>query len=128
MTSRIRSGAKACKSCRSRQELSNKYLLANIGVDTAENEPLELCGKIIQYYSFVSLVAAFVRREVPENGEEEEGAPQKRKHRYMEGERVPVGVGQDPAKQSAAAEGHASDRRQRCPSAFLVRRNLGGIY
>lgn len=68
-------------------------------------------------------VAAFVRREVPENGEEEEGAPQKRKHRYMEGERVPVGVGQDPAKQSAAAEGHASDRRQRCPSAFLVRRN-----
>ena len=28
------------KKCRSRQELSNEYLLAKIGVDTAENEPL----------------------------------------------------------------------------------------
>ena len=51
--------AKACKSCRSRQELSNspcpfsqssfrtdsysnKYLLAKIGVDTAENEHLKV--------------------------------------------------------------------------------------
>ena len=33
------SGAKACKSCRSRQELSNEYLLAKFGFDTAENEP-----------------------------------------------------------------------------------------
>ena len=31
--------------CRSRRELSNEYLLANIGVDTAENEPLEVWGK-----------------------------------------------------------------------------------
>ena len=31
--------------CRSRRELSNAYLLAKIGVDTAENEPLELGGK-----------------------------------------------------------------------------------
>ena len=36
-------GAKVCKSCRSRQELSNEYLLAKIGVDTAENEPLQVC-------------------------------------------------------------------------------------
>ena len=35
------SGAKACKSCRSRQELSNEYLLAKFGFDTAENEPYE---------------------------------------------------------------------------------------
>ena len=28
--------------CRSRQELSNEYLLAKIGVDTAENEPLKV--------------------------------------------------------------------------------------
>ena len=28
--------------CRSRRELSNAYLLAKIGVDTAENEPLEV--------------------------------------------------------------------------------------
>ena len=41
--SRDLSGAKVCKSCsRSRQELSNEYLLAKIGVDTAENEPLKV--------------------------------------------------------------------------------------
>ena len=32
--------------CRSRRELSNAYLLAKIGVDTAENEPLEVWEKI----------------------------------------------------------------------------------
>ena len=32
--------------CRSRRELSNEYLLAKIGVDTAENEPLEVWAKI----------------------------------------------------------------------------------
>ena len=42
--------------CRSRRELSNEYLLEKIGVDTTENEPLDVWGKIIQYYSFVSLV------------------------------------------------------------------------
>ena len=31
--------------CRSRRELSNAYLLAKIGVDTAENEPLEVWGE-----------------------------------------------------------------------------------
>ena len=40
------SGAKACKSCRSRQELSNEYLLAKFGFDTAENEPLKVCQKL----------------------------------------------------------------------------------
>ena len=38
------SGAKACKSCRSRQELSNEYLLAKFGVDTEENEPYNVCS------------------------------------------------------------------------------------
>ena len=58
---RLENGAKDSKTvqrsalCRSRRELSNEYLLAKIGVDTAENEPLEVWGKIIQYYSFVSL-------------------------------------------------------------------------
>ena len=28
--------------CRSRRELSNAYLLANFGFDTAENEPAEV--------------------------------------------------------------------------------------
>ena len=32
--------------CRSRRELSNEYLLDEIGVDTAESEPLEVWGKI----------------------------------------------------------------------------------
>ena len=31
---------------RSRRELSNEYLLDEIGVDTAENEPLEVWGQI----------------------------------------------------------------------------------
>ena len=39
---RGRRGAKEYKSCRSRQELSNEYLLAKIGFDTAENEPLKV--------------------------------------------------------------------------------------
>ena len=47
---RLESGAKAVDSkavqrsalCRSRRELSNEYLLAKIGVDTAENEPLKV--------------------------------------------------------------------------------------
>ena len=37
------SGAKACKSCTSRQELSNEFLLAKFCFDTAENEPLKVC-------------------------------------------------------------------------------------
>ena len=35
------SGEIACKFCRSRQELSNEYLLTKFGVDTVENEPLK---------------------------------------------------------------------------------------
>ena len=42
MQKHVLSGAKACRSCRSRQKLSNEYLLAKIGVDTAENEPLKV--------------------------------------------------------------------------------------
>ena len=38
------SGAKACKSCRSRQELSNEDFLAKFGVDTEENEPYKVCS------------------------------------------------------------------------------------
>jgi hypothetical protein len=36
------SGEKACTSCRFCQERSNEYLLAKIGVDTAENEPFKV--------------------------------------------------------------------------------------
>ena len=36
------SGAKACKHCRYRQELSDKYFIAKFGVDTEENEPYKV--------------------------------------------------------------------------------------
>ena len=39
-------GAKVYKSCRSRQELSNEYLLAKFGFDAAENGPLKVCQKV----------------------------------------------------------------------------------
>ena len=41
--------------CRSRRELSNAYLLVKIGVDTAENEPLEVWGENSIQYSLHSL-------------------------------------------------------------------------
>ena len=43
------SGAKVCESCRSREELSNEYLLAKFGVDTAENRPLKVCQQLCKY-------------------------------------------------------------------------------
>ena len=46
--------------CRSRRELSNAYLLAKIGVDTAENEPLEVWGENSIQYSLHSLLNHFV--------------------------------------------------------------------
>ena len=36
------SGAKECKSCRSRKMLQNEPLVAIVAVDTAENEPLKV--------------------------------------------------------------------------------------
>ena len=46
---------------RSRRELSNEYLLDEIGVDIAENELLQVLSKSIQYYSIVSLVSTSPR-------------------------------------------------------------------
>ena len=37
------------KKCRSRQELSDEYLLAKFGFDTAENEPLKVCVGILEF-------------------------------------------------------------------------------
>ena len=48
--------------CRSRRELSNAYLLAKIGVDAAENEPLEVWGENSIHFSFASLVAQARKR------------------------------------------------------------------
>ena len=42
------SGAKEYQSDRSRQELSNEYLIAKIGFDTAENEPLKVCQRAVR--------------------------------------------------------------------------------
>ena len=44
-------------------ELSNEYLLAKIGVDTAENEPLEVWGENSIHYSLHSFV--FIQLLVP---------------------------------------------------------------
>ena len=41
-------GATVCTSCRSREELSNEYFLAKIGVDTAENESLKVCQQVLR--------------------------------------------------------------------------------
>ena len=41
-------GAHVCKSCRSRQELSNEHLLAKFGVDTVENGSIKICKKLIR--------------------------------------------------------------------------------
>ena len=40
--------AKECKLDRSRRELSNEYLIANSGFDTAENESLKVCRKVVR--------------------------------------------------------------------------------
>ena len=47
--------------CRSRRELSNAYLLAKIGVDTAENEPLEVWGGNSIQYSLHSLFSSVLK-------------------------------------------------------------------
>ena len=44
----ILSGAKVCKTCRSRKMLSNEYLLAKIGADTEENEPSKVWPFLVQ--------------------------------------------------------------------------------
>ena len=72
--------------CRSRRELSSEYLLAKIGVDTAENEPLEVWGENIQYYSFVSLL---------KNSGEGQRAP-------MICPQIPVPLGFDTARRTLA--------------------------
>ena len=59
--------------CRSRRELSNAYLLAKIGVDTAENEPLEVWGENSIHYSLHSLAP-----EVPPEELEKQLAQKKR--------------------------------------------------
>ena len=55
-------GAKACKSCRSRQELSNEYFLAKIGFDTSENEPFN-------FLNFSSLQGFNFHRAVVSTGQ-----------------------------------------------------------
>ena len=49
---------------RERWELSNAYLLAKIGFDTAENEPLEVWGKNSIQYSLHSLLLNPAKRGV----------------------------------------------------------------
>ena len=44
------SGAEVCTSCRSRQELSNEYLLAIFGFDTAENESFKVYLILLNFH------------------------------------------------------------------------------
>jgi hypothetical protein len=45
------SGAKECKSCRSRKMLQNDYLVAIVAVHTAENEPLKVWGWFHSFFN-----------------------------------------------------------------------------
>ena len=45
------SGAKDCKSCRSRKMLKNAPTLAIVAVDTAENEPPKNWGQKFHYFN-----------------------------------------------------------------------------
>ena len=59
--------------CRSRRELSNAYLIAKIGVDTAENEPLEVWGEnSIQYALHSLLETAALARHGSRRGDRRE--------------------------------------------------------
>ena len=51
--------------CRSRRELSNEYLLAKFGFDTAENEPCQVSSKSIYHFQprCASAVAFAIRAE-----------------------------------------------------------------
>ena len=51
--------------CRSRRDLSNEYLLAKIGVDTAENEPLEVWRENSIQYSLHSLIVSPLSADKP---------------------------------------------------------------
>ena len=97
--------------CRSRRELSNEYLLANIGVDTAENEPLEVWGENIQYYSLVSLEA----NERPLRKKLEAGVGELGGERFCEG--LVVWGAQLAARSDAGRGGHAHERDSYYPVA-----------
>ena len=54
------SGAKECKSCRSRKMLQNEPLVAIVAVDTAENEPLKVWA--VSFHYFNPLLTCEIRR------------------------------------------------------------------
>ena len=56
------SGAKECKSCRSRKSWKNEYLVAIVAVDTAENEPLKVWGRF--HSSFIRLLSNYRGSEI----------------------------------------------------------------
>ena len=65
--------------CRSRRELSNAYLLAKIGVDTAENEPCKVCPLSVYRSPRLSSVDSLplgAHRSAAGRSEREETKPQ----------------------------------------------------
>ena len=91
--------------CRSRRELSNEYLLTKIGVDTAENEPLEVWGKI-QFIIHLPPYRSDLADGVPRQGDlvaegDAGGAPERREDGHHLERLDPVD-----------ARGHAQGRRK----------------
>ena len=62
------SGAKECKSCRSRKTLQNEPLVAIVAVDTAENEPLKVWGWFHPFFNPLLRGAAFRSSREPALG------------------------------------------------------------
>ena len=69
------SGAKACKSCRSRQELSNEYFLAKFGFDTAENNLVKFSFFFLLFFSFLFFLFPFFERMSPARWGHPDGCP-----------------------------------------------------
>ena len=108
---------KVCKSCRSRQELSNEYFLGKIGVDTAENEPSKFGG----------LPASVAKQQrwarLPRRGERGDGpAPERERaeeHVRPEGRRGRPGRRRRESS-SAGRPSHARRRVHIDPTFFLT--------
>ena len=70
------SGAKEYQSDRSRQELSNEYLIAKIGFDTAENEPSKFARPFAVQPATASVILADLAEDADEHVEDGEARDQ----------------------------------------------------
>ena len=98
--------------CRSRRELSNEYLFAKFGFDTAENEPCKVCP--------LSAYRSPRSRWPYEWGVEDRGSPAYKRRRPMQPSDfldLPVAAGHFPVVFNVShfshVDGHADDARVR---------------